>query len=54
MTGGLSKNGGYRGEVTSRTKSGELLALELATFVVCNEAGEPVWYVETKRQISKP
>ena len=48
----LSQNGSYRGEVTSRTKSGQLLRLELVTFVVCNQAGQPVWYVESKRQIS--
>ncbi len=49
----LISNGGYRGEVTSRTKSGEVIALELATFVVCNHAGEPVCYVESKRDLSQ-
>jgi PAS domain S-box-containing protein len=48
----LHSKGGYRGEITSRTKSGELLTLELATFVVCNEAGKPVCYVESMRNIT--
>lgn len=45
----LLETGGYRGEVTSRTKSGERLTLELVTFVVCDEAGKPLCYVESKR-----
>jgi PAS domain S-box-containing protein len=47
----LRDKGGYRGEVTSRTKKGELLTLELATFVVCNDTGKPVCYVESMRHI---
>jgi PAS domain S-box-containing protein len=47
----LTSNGSYRGEVTSRTKSGDLLNLKLATFVICNDTGEPVCYVESKRHI---
>lgn len=49
----LIKNGRYRGTITNRKQSGELIALELVTFVVCNEAGEPVWYVESKRNIKE-
>jgi len=48
----LSKNSSYRCEATSRTKKGELITLELVTYVVCNDADEPVWYVESKRNIS--
>ena len=47
----LLQNGSYRGEVTTCTKSGKLLSLELAAFVVCNKAGEPVWFVESKRNM---
>lgn len=49
----LLKNGSYRGTVTSRKQSGELITLELEIFVVCNQAGEPVWYVESKRNIKE-
>lgn len=48
----LLNKGAYRGEVISRTKSGEEIAIELAMFVVCNDAGEPVCYVESKRDRS--
>lgn len=49
----LIKNGSYWGTVSSRKQNGELITLEFGTFVVCNEAGEPVWYVESKRNIQE-
>lgn len=49
----LIKHRRYSGEVTSRTKSGKLLTLELSMFAICNQVGEPVWYVESKRHLSK-
>lgn len=48
----LVKHRRYCGEVTSRTKSGKLLTVQLSIFAVCNKAGEPVWYVESKRGIT--
>jgi PAS domain S-box-containing protein len=48
----LLNNGRFCGQVTSYTKSGHLLTLELETFVVCNDAGEPIYYVETKRNLT--
>jgi PAS domain S-box-containing protein len=54
ITQEVRNKGGYRGEVFSRTKSGELLTLELATFVVSDDTGTPVCYVESMRNLSNP
>lgn len=49
----LGRRGSYRGEVTSRTKSGALIDVEVSAFAVLNEAGHPVCYVELKRDITE-
>ncbi|NKE71136.1 MEDS domain-containing protein [Candidatus Manganitrophus noduliformans] len=48
----LVKNGIYRGEHVSRTKSGEELVIELSAFTMRNEAGEVVCHVGIKRDIT--
>src|ERR671932_273708 len=50
----LIKNDRYRGEVSSRTKSGELLTLELEALVLRNQAGKPVWYLILPRVKRSP
>src|SRR5919199_6077216 len=50
----LIKNDRYRGEVSSRTKSGELLTLELEALVLRNQAGKPVWYLIIPRVKRSP
>jgi PAS domain S-box-containing protein len=42
----------YRGETTSRTKSGETLQIEISAFAMKNAAGTPICYVGIKRDIS--
>lgn len=48
----LAMSGRYRGEVTSRKKSGELVTIELSAFAVRNDKGEPICYVGINRDIS--
>ena len=45
LTWELIESGSYCDEVFSRTKSGELLALELKAFILRNQANEPIWYL---------
>jgi len=49
----IAQEGQYRGEVESRTKTGEIKYLELSAFAVFGESGEPLCYVETKRDITR-
>lgn len=49
----LARSGRFRGEVTSRTKSGELRSIDLSTFAVYNDAGEVLCYVGIKRDITE-
>ncbi len=49
----LSETGEYRGEVISRTSTGELKQIELTAFAVRNEAGEPICFVGIKHDITE-
>ncbi len=49
----LAQDGEYRGEVVSKTKSGETRHLELSAFAMRNEAGEPLCFVGIKRDITE-
>ena len=49
----LAANGEYRGEVVSKTKSGELKQIGLSAFAMRSESGEPLCYVGVKRDITK-
>jgi PAS domain S-box-containing protein len=49
----LAQVGEYRGEVVSKTKSGETRHLELSAFAMRNEAGEPLCFVGIKRDITE-
>ncbi len=49
----LATKGYYRGEVTSRTKTGTVVSLELSAFTIKNPAGESVCHVGIKRDITE-
>jgi PAS domain S-box-containing protein len=49
----LTQDGEYRGEVTSKTKSGETRHLELSAFAMRNEAGEALCFIGIKRDITE-
>jgi PAS domain S-box-containing protein len=49
----LGQDGEYRGEVESKTKTGETRHLELSAFAMRNEAGEPLCYIGIKRDITE-
>ena len=49
----LTQDGEYRGEVISKTKSGETRHLELSAFAMRNEAGEPLCFIGIKRDITE-
>jgi PAS domain S-box-containing protein len=49
----LAEKGEYRGEATSRTKSGEMRHVELSAFAMRNDAGVPICYVGIKRDVTK-
>src|SRR5688572_30474250 len=49
----LTEHGEYRGEVFSKTKSGETKHIELSAFTMRDEAGEPVCFVAIKRDITE-
>ena len=49
----LAENGEYRGETTTRTKSGDIRHLEIAAFATKNESGKPVCYIGIKRDITE-
>ncbi len=48
----LRKEGFYRGEVISKTKSGKAIFLDLAAFPVKNPDGKTICYVGIKRDVS--
>ena len=48
----LAESGEYRGEVTSRSKSGDLKQFELLAFAVRNDQGEPTCFVGIKHDIT--
>ena len=48
----LNERGEYRGEVVSRTKTGELKQVELLAFAVRDGRGEPTCYVGIKHDIT--
>ncbi len=49
----LTEKGEYRGEVTSKTKTGDLKYIELSAFTMKNDSGEPLCYVGIKRDITE-
>jgi PAS domain S-box-containing protein len=49
----LSRGGRCRREVTSRTKDGRTIEIELSAFAVRNAAGEPLCYVGIKRDVTE-
>ena len=49
----LAETGEYRGETSSRTKSGDIRHLEISAFATKNESGKPVCYVGIKRDITE-
>ena len=49
----IAEKGEYRGEVKSKTKTGELKYIDLSAFAMFGESGEPVCYVGTKRDITR-
>ena len=49
----VAETGEYRGEVTNRTKSGEVKQIELSAFAMRSESGEPLCYVGIKRDITE-
>jgi PAS domain S-box-containing protein len=48
----LSLSGRFRGELTSRTKSGEAVEIELSAFSMVSDSGEVLCHVGIKRDIS--
>jgi PAS domain S-box-containing protein len=49
----LAQEGEYRGEVESKTKSGEIRYIELSAFAMRNESGKPLCFVGIKRDITE-
>ena len=49
----IAAHGEYRGEVESKTKTGEVKYIELSAFAMFGESGEPLCYVGTKRDITR-
>lgn len=49
----LMEKGEYRGEATSRSKSGDLRIIDLAAFTVRDEKGEPACFVGIKRDVTQ-
>jgi PAS domain S-box-containing protein len=49
----IAEHGEYRGEVESKTKTGEVKYIELSAFAMFGESGEPLCYVGTKRDITR-
>jgi PAS domain S-box-containing protein len=47
-----ARKGTYRGELTSRTRSGASVDIDLSAFAVRDETGQPVCYVGIKRDIT--
>src|SRR5882724_6805276 len=49
----LAQEGEYRGEVESKTKSGEIRYVELSAFAMRSESGKPLCFVGIKRDITE-
>jgi PAS domain S-box-containing protein len=49
----LKANGNFRGEALSRSRTGTVRNIELCAFPVCNEHGEPRYFVGIKRDITE-
>jgi PAS domain S-box-containing protein len=49
----LAQDGEYRGEVISKTKSGDTRHLELSAFAMRSESGEPLCFIGIKRDITE-
>ena len=53
ITRALQETGVYRGEVESKTKTGETKQIDLSAFTMRDKTGEPVCYVGIKRDITE-
>jgi PAS domain S-box-containing protein len=49
----VAEKGEYRGEVVSKTKTGELKHIDLSAFAMRDESGEPLCYVGVKHDITE-
>jgi PAS domain S-box-containing protein len=49
----IAEKGEYRGELESKTRTGDLKYIELSAFAMFGESGEPFCYVGTKRDITR-
>ena len=49
----IAEKGEYRGEVESKTKTGEVKYIELSAFAMFSDSGEPLCYIGTKRDITR-
>lgn len=49
----LAEKGEYRGEVISKTKTGDVRYIEMSAFAMRNDSGEPLCYVGIKRDITE-
>ena len=49
----VAEKGEYSGEVTNKTKTGEIKHIELAAFAMRNKSGAPLCYVGLKRDITE-
>lgn len=49
----LSAKGEYRGETTSRRKSGEIRSIEISAFATRDESGKTICYVGIKRDVTE-
>ena len=53
IAGELTRSGAYRGDVTSRTKDGRAVDIDLSAFAVRDAQGVPLCYVGIKRDITE-
>ena len=49
----LTEDGEYKGEVVSKTKTGESKQIELSAFAMRDDAGQPVCFVAIKRDVTE-
>lgn len=49
----LAQKGVYRGEVVSRTKTGEIRHIEVSSFATRDGSGDPICYVGVKRDVTE-
>ena len=49
----MEKFGQFRGEVKSQTNSGKIIDIDMASFVLRDDAGNPAYYVGIKRDVTE-